>query len=257
VSDRAFAVDLLAVSAVSIGICAASQRLVFMTALVAAVLLLRFVAWARLPGGDRGSLRSELVFFALCTALGAFNDWNSVVRHGIYEYTVPCFFPSLSSVPLWMLLYWGMILRFLATLCAWRRLGSSARIRHTLHLGARRLHAPWLVVGVEILLVVLTRQLIYRHYADPVLSWLPFVGALLLYAALLRPDRRALVLAGIAALAGPAVEVAYIQLGGLHRYQLGWLAGVPLWIPLWWVLALLIWDDLSARSHSGGFARRS
>ena len=63
----------------------------------------------------------------------------------------------------------------------------------------------------------------------------------------LEPD-----LAGIIAIGGPAVEIAYIQLGGLHRYQLGWLGGVPMWIALWWVLAILIWDDLSACRPGAG-----
>jgi hypothetical protein len=247
-SDRAFAVDAVAVGVVSAGICLASQRPVWMSALVAWVLVLRFAAWARLPAAERwGSLASELAFFALCTAIGAFNDWNSVVRQRIYDYAVPAFFPAVSTSPLWMLVYWGMILRFLATLCRWQRLAPAAGLRNEIHLPGRVLEAPWLKVGVELLLVAATRWLVYRHYGDPLLSWLPFIAALVLYAGLFRPDRHGRRLAGIVALGGPLVEIAYIQLGGLHRYQLGWLGGVPLWIALWWVLAILIWDDLSAR----------
>jgi hypothetical protein len=247
-SDRAFAVDAVAVGVVSAGICLASQRPALMSALVAVVLALRFAAWARLPAGERwGSLASELAFFALCAAVGAFNDWNSVVRQRIYDYAVPAFFPSISTVPLWMLIYWGMILRFLATLCRWQRLAPPTRLRDEIHLPGRIVGSPWLKVGVELLLVVLTRWLVYRHCGDPLLSWLPFAAALVLYAVLFRPERHGRRLAGIALLGGPAVEIAYIQLGQLHRYQLGWLGGVPLWIALWWVLAILIWDDLSAR----------
>lgn len=46
---------------------------------------------------------------------------------------------------------------------------------------------------------------------------------------------------------GAIVEVAYIQGGGLHRYHLGWIGGVPLWIALWWPLAVLVWGDLARR----------
>jgi len=248
VSDRVFAVDAVAVGVVSAGICLASQRPAWMSALVALVLVLRFAAWVRLPGGERrGSLAAELAFFALCIAIGAFNDWNSVVRHRIYDYAVPAFFPSISSIPVWMLVYWGMILRFLATLCCWEGLAPSPRLQDETHLPGRIVESPWLKVGVELLLVASTRWLVYRHYGDPLLSWLPFAAALALYAGFFRPGRHARRLAGIVAIGGPAVEIAYIQLGGLHRYQLGWLAGVPLWIALWWVLAILIWDDLSAR----------
>lgn len=238
----------MAVGAVSAGICLASQRPGWMSALVALVLALRFATWTRLPAGERwGSPAAELAFFALCTGIGAFNDWNSVVRQRIYDYAVPAFFPSLSTIPLWMLAYWGMILRFLATLCRWERLAPSAMPRDATHLPGRIVESPALKVGVELLLVGATRWLVYRHYADPLLSWLPFAAALVLFAGFFRPDRRARRLAGIVAIGGPAVEIVYIQLGELHRYQLGWLAGVPLWIALWWVLAILIWDDLSAR----------
>lgn len=48
------------------------------------------------------------------------------------------------------------------------------------------------------------------------------------------------------AVGGTAVEIAYIQLGGLHRYALGWLGGVPLWIALWWPLGGLLLDELGA-----------
>ena len=52
-------------------------------------------------------------------------------------------------------------------------------------------------------------------------------------------------LAAIAAVAGPLAEIVLIRLGHVHHYALGWLAGVPRWIALWWVLATLIWGELS------------
>ncbi|MCC6524310.1 MAG: hypothetical protein IT373_16750, partial [Polyangiaceae bacterium] len=33
----------------------------------------------------------------------------------------------------------------------------------------------------------------------------------------------------------------------LHRYALGWLGGVPVWILLWWVLGMLLVADFGAR----------
>jgi hypothetical protein len=96
-------------------------------------------------------------------------------------------------------------------------------------------------------LALLTRQTIYRSYDDPIWSWLPFALALAAAWIVLRPDRRRLGLLLGVGVAGPMVEVLYIQVGHLHRYRLGWLAGVPLWIVLWWVLAVLILEQLLAR----------
>lgn len=247
-SDRAFAVDLAAVTAVGVAICAASNARVFMTILVSAVVVSRLVAWAWLPAGERGiPMKGELLFFGLCVVLGAANDWNSVVRHRIYDYDVPHFSAAARSIPVWMLLYWGIILRFVATLSRWQRLGPPPHARDEVYLGARVRSSPRLKVAVEILLVLATRQVLYRYYFDPLLSWLPFAVALLVYAALFRPSRHERVLAALAAVAGPAVEIAFIRAGHLHHYHLGWLGGVPLWIVLWWVLAVLIWSDVSAR----------
>lgn len=243
--DRAFATDLAAVAAVGAGICAKSDDLVFMTILVPAVIVSRFAVWVRLPVAERGIvLRAELVFFTVCLCLGAFNDWNSVVRHRIYDYDVPHLFPALGSIPLWMLVYWGMVLRFVATLCRWRGLSPPSQPSGEISRVGR---PAWAKVTLELLLVLATRQLVYRYYLDPVLSWLPFAVALLAYAALFGVSAQERRLAALAALGGPAVEIAFIHVGGLHHYHLGWLGGVPLWIVLWWVLAVLIWNDLSAR----------
>ena len=247
-SDRAFAIDGAAVVTVGTAICVASDALAFMTFLVPAVLALRFLAWFRLPTAERGIFPSdEMAFFALCLVLGAGNDWNSVVRHRIYGYAVPHDFPSVSSIPVWMLLYWGMILRFVATLCRWRRLGPPTCPSDEVRIGGRVVVSPWLKIAGELVLVVATRQMIYAYYAHALLSWLPFAGALLVYASVFRLSRHDRLLLLLAAGAGPAVEVLFIQVGGLHRYHLGWLGGVPLWIVLWWMLAVLVWNDLSAR----------
>ena len=249
-SDRAVAVDAAAVAAVSVAICAAADRLALMSALVAAVWVARLALWARaLPVAERGSPAAELALLAACTALGAFNDWNTVVRHGVYAYTVPAYFPRLSIIPLWMLAFWGLVLRLMISLVRWRRLGPPAAARDQVYLGRRAVERPWLKLGVELVLLAVTRQLVYRYYADPLWSWLPFAVALAAFFVLFRPDRHDLRLVALFAVGGPAVEAAYIQLGHLHRYALGWLGGVPLWIVLWWVLAVLIGKDLLARAQ--------
>ena len=237
--DRAFLVDAGTIVVASVAICLAADRLALMSVLVPALLVGRFLLW-------RGPLVPELLFFGVCTALGAFNDWSSVVRHGVYAYSVPVYWPQLSTIPVWMLLFWGMILRFFATLASWERLGPGAA-RDDVHLGRRVVRSPWLRVGVLLAIVAVTRQLVYRYFDHPVLSWLPFALALLSYAALLRPDRHDRRLVLLFLVGGPAVEVLYIQVAGLHRYSLGWLGGVPLWIALWWVLAVLVWKDLAGR----------
>ncbi len=234
-SDRAVAIDLAATAAIGVAVCAVADALVVMSALVPLVVALRFALWWRLPAGERGRPRVELALFAICTVVGAANDWNTVVGHGVYRYEVPADLPALSTIPTWMLLYWGLILRLVLTLARWRRLGPRTPPRG----GAVRL------LGL-LALVLVTRQLIYRHATDPWLSWLPFAAALAVYLAAFRPARAELRLMALAAVVGPLVEVAFIQLGGLHRYPLGWLAGVPVWIALWWVLAVAIWSELAA-----------
>ncbi len=245
VSDRALLLDAAVIAVISVAICVASQRLIVMTVLVAVVMLARFIAFSRLPTSERGSsMRTELLFFGVCTVLGAFNDFNSVVRHRIYDYDVPVFFATLTTIPLWMLLYWGMILRFVTTLTRWGRFAARHRPRAELRLLGK---SSWAPLIVALALVLATRQCIYRLYGDPLWSWVPFAVAIGIYVALFELTRRDLWLAGLFLLGGPLIEVAYIQLGSLHRYHLGWFGGVPLWIVLWWVLAVLVWQDMSVR----------
>jgi hypothetical protein len=248
VSDRAFAIDLAAVASVGVAICAASDAFAFMPLLVPMIVLLRLAGWAWLPANERGvSMKAELLIFCLCVVIGAANDWQSVVRRRIYDYAVLRSSAAPYSIPAWMLLYWGLILRFVTTLCRWHRLGAPPRPTDEVHLGAHVRSSPWLKVALEVLLVLATRQFIYRHYLDAIFSWLPFAVALFVYVALFRLSRHERILAALAVTAGPAVEIALIQAGHLHYYHLGWLGGVPLWIVLWWMLAVLVWNDVSAR----------
>jgi|ETNmetMinimDraft_26_1059896.scaffolds.fasta_scaffold85817_1 hypothetical protein len=247
-SDREFWLDASMVVAISVAICTVSDQLAFMSAFVPSVIFLRFILWARLGEDYRSaSLAGELVFFLICTGLGAFNDWNSVFRHEIYDYHVPHYFPTLSTIPFWMLLYWGLILRFLARLGQWQGLAPLGDGRNRVRLGRQVVEKSWLKVALQLVLLMVTRQLIYRNYLDPIWSWLPFAVAILAFALLFgfdRHDRRVVLLMSIG---GPIIEILYIQLGNLHFYHHGWLGGVPVWIALWWVLGILIWKDLSAR----------
>jgi hypothetical protein len=246
VDDRAFAIDAAVIGLVSLAIALWSQELALMTLLVPALLMGRFVLWSRCPEQSRGhGARTEGLLCSLCLAFGAFNDWSSVVRHQIYDYQVPHYFPELSTIPIWMLLYWGMILRFFVSLCRWRRLVPPLRPDDRLRgLSGDR---PWLKLGVQVALVMSTRQAIYRLYDDPWWSWLPFAFAIGTWLLLFRPSRHDAKLLALFAVGGPGIEILYIQVGGLHQYALGWLGGVPLWIALWWLLAVLVGQDLSAR----------
>jgi hypothetical protein len=255
VSDRLLAIDLLACVAVSVAICAASDRPALMSLLVPAVLLGRFLAWKSLALNERGgSVRAEAIFWTVCTLLGAVNDWNSVVRHRIYDYDVPVYFRGLSTVPFWMLLYWGLVLRSLASLARWARLSPARVSDNGLRLPGGVIDSAVAKLAIEGLMVIGTRQCIYRWYLDPLWSWLPFAFGVIAYA-LLFPRRHAdVALSGIVLCGGPAVEMLYIHVGRLHHYHLGWIGGVPLWIALWWVLAAWVWSDIAPRLQRFGSA---
>lgn len=241
-SRRAVAIDLVAVAAVGVAACVGAHDTARMTAVVAATHAARLAVWSRLRPAERPlPMWAEVAFTALCALLGGFNDWNTVDRHHVYSYGVPSDLAPLSSIPLWMLAYWGLILRLVATLGMFEELGEPGRpgaLR-----GTRAAH-PWLRVGLLLAMVAITRQSIYRYWADPLWSWLPFAAALALHALLFPWGRREKRLALIAATVGPVAEMLLIR-AGLHRYALGWLFGVPVWIALWWVLATLLWGELS------------
>jgi len=246
-SAAELAVDGVAIVVVSVGICVAAQNLVAMTVLVPVVWVVRTLAWLRVRPASAHRLAAEILFSSMCTVFGGFNDWNSVDGHHIYDYSVPTDLAGVSSLPVWMLLYWGLILRFLATLVLAAGLGSDPLPRNEVHLGLYTSTRAWVKIGAQLALVVATRQAIYRTYLDPVLSWLPFLVAALVHFALFGWDHRDRRLVALALTIGPLIEILYIQVGGLHHYHLGWLGGVPVWIILWWAVAVLIWRDLAPR----------
>jgi hypothetical protein len=236
------AIDAAAVALVGAAACSGLREPSMMGAVVALAWALRSGFWARLSRQERPlPLPAELAFLAACALIGGFNDWNTVVRHRVYSYGVPSDLDPFSSIPAWMLAYWGLILRLVATLGLWPRLGPPGPAGELRGAGRR----PLLRLALLLALALATRQTIYRFWDDPWLSWLPFAAALALHAALFPWGPRERNLALIAAALGPLAEAALIQIGGLHRYALGWLLGVPLWIALWWVLAALIWSELT------------
>lgn len=245
-SNRLMAIDAGVTALVSAAISVAGHQLVFMTIFVPVVILARFLLVFGLAGREGVNRKAELVFFLLCTALGAFNDWNSVCNRKIYDYCVPHFF-SFSTIPLWMLLFWGMILRFFARLARWEGLRPDEKPCNRVGLGRLGTNHPAARVIAELCLLMATRWFIYRFYLDPVLSWLPFLAGLLLFALFFRPGRHDAKLVALFLVIGPLIEVLYIRVGRLHVYHLGWFCGVPLWIVLWWALSILIWKDLAFR----------
>lgn len=247
-TGKEVALDFFLILTISAAICLFADQLVLMTVLVPVCLVARMGLWTVFTRGLGRRLSAELVFFGICILLGAFNDWNSVVRHRIYDYTVPHFFPGFSTIPIWMLLYWGAILRFLATAASWPRLGASSQLANQTRLGTKTFSNATLKVVVLLLLVLATRQTIYRFFPDPILSWLPFAVALFAYVLMFSLDVHRTRLVLLMLVLGPAIEVLYIQVGHLHEYQLGWIFGVPLWIQLWWLLGILVWSDLSRRA---------
>src|SRR5690606_30958053 len=137
---------------------------------------LRLALFRRFVARSRRALRVELAFFGVCTAVGALNDYNTVVVHGVYGYSVPAELPALSSIPIWMLATWGLILRFVATLSRWHRIGGGGPPSDRVW-PLRSPSAP-ARLAVIALLVATTRALTYTHAADPLWSWIPYVVAL-------------------------------------------------------------------------------
>ena len=250
-SNRAMLIDVGANVLMVAAVCLWSHHLVAMTSIVLMVHLVRILLWSTLVNrSERGwGLGTELILVVGCTLIGGLNDWNTVDRHHVYSYGVPTDLGGLSSIPAWMLLFWGLIVRSIASLVLWRGLGEIT-LADSVRLPWGRLNGWGYRVGLLVVLVVVTRQLIYRLWGDPWLSWLPFALALGAYIYGLGMSVRLWRLAGVFVVLGPVVESILINVGHLHSYRLGWFGGVPLWITLWWVLAVLIFAELAPRLAS-------
>ena len=238
ITTRQLAVDVVPVALVSAGVVLFAESPAAMWVLLVLALAGRFVAW-RLAHPGR-SLAVELAFFVLCTLVGAANDFNTVVVHEVYAYTAPAELPGFSTIPIWMLVFWGLILRLVFALTRWEALGPPAAPR------SPALGRLLLIAAV----VIATRLCVYSWGRDPILSWSPFALALAAFALAGRADRHDAKLAVIALVVGPLLEAFYIRVGHLHRYPLGWVLGVPVWIVLWWALATWIWKDLGLRLYA-------
>ena len=243
------ALDGACVVVVSAAIALTSEQLAFMTVFVPTIVLIRFAVLGTMAKRTGVGMAAEIAFFAICVVLGGFNDWNSVCRKGIYDYTVP-HYVSWSTIPLWMLLYWGVILRFLARVARWEALGPPEEASNRVGVGRIATQNAAIKVLAQLGLVAATRIMIYRHFMDPVLSWIPFLAAIGLLALLFKPTRHDLKIACIVLLGGTVVEVLYINVGNLHHYHLSLIGGVPLWIVLWWTLGVSIWKDLAFRMEN-------
>lgn len=238
-------VDGPPLAAIAIAILLAAERPGAMGLVVLSALAVRFALGRALLGWRGRALATEALFFAACTLVGGFNDYNTVVLRGVYAYTVPAELPAVSTIPLWMLLTWGFVLRFVTTLAGWRRLGGGHVTDDVRLLGRRRSVPARLAVMAA--LVLATRLVTFTYATHVWLSFVPYLLALAVAAVVLVPSRREARLVALALIIGPIVEALFIRIGRLHHYELGWLFGVPLWIVLWWALGAWLWGDVSNR----------
>jgi len=249
-SHTLMAIDAGIIAVVSVAICVAADQLLFMSIFMPLIIAARMLLLYALRQREEIHFRAELLFFIICTLLGAYNDYSSVCVKGIYDYTVPHAF-SWSTIPLWMLLYWGMILRTFARFARWKALKPPDAPSNAIGFTFWHSNNVALKIGFALILIFATRHQIYQYYLHPLWSWLPFFLALLAYLLVCWPTRHDLKLMAIVLPVGPLMEMLYINIGNLHRYHLGVAGGVPIWIILWWLLIILIWKDFALRMEIG------
>ena len=246
--ERAFVLDFgtLLTALAAAGVVSSQPRTMLLVVLgLMALRTLLWTFWVR-----EHPLGVELGLYVTCILFGGLNDWNTVFRHRVYEYTVPSDIPQWSSIPLWMLILWGPILRFVVSLGRFRRLGEADADPNLVRLPGFQKSSAWLCVALSLALVLITRQFTYRLSLHVVFSWLPYLVAIVAYVAMFRPAARKRNLAIFFILVGTLFEVLLAKGAGLHRYNLGWVFGIPIWIVLWWGLGAVIISDFAERALS-------
>lgn len=78
-TDAELGVDAAVIVVGSVAIAWWSWSLAFMTALVVSLVVARMIAWTWVRHATPRELAGEALFLLLCTMVGGFNDWNSVV----------------------------------------------------------------------------------------------------------------------------------------------------------------------------------
>jgi hypothetical protein len=245
-SSRLTAIDAAVIAAVSLAICTMSQHLWFMTLFVILAIAVRFWALYKVAAKENISMVGEGIFFTICAVVGAAYDWNAVAVRSLYFYLVPNFFPTL-PIPVWMMLYWGMILRGLARFARWRALSPPPSPAKSIGISDMRIDAGWLKVIAELAIMFLAGRAIGKLYMDPILSWLPFAAGLGIYLILFPPEKHDLKLLMVGLFVCPAIEIAYVRTGDLYKFYLDDIYGAPVWLFFWWMLAILTWKDLAFR----------
>ena len=241
-TDVFFYTDLASFIVASILICLFSHRLILMTVLIPLLMILR-TYYVTLRFNKEETIQ-EIIFLSICIVIGGFNDWNSVCNKNIYSYGVPTFFPKITTIPLWMLFYWGLILRLITSLAFWSKIETQNTYSNKVRFFGDN---AWFKVLFQLLLVFITRQLIYINYLDPFLSWIFFAIAFVVYLIFIPLKKADILLLTSFAIGGPITEVLYIKIGNLHHYHHGVFFGVPIWIILWWIISVLLWKDISCR----------
>lgn len=220
----------------ALGICVFSQNTKIMSAIIAAIIIGRFVLFYR---------RGDAMIFLLGVVLGGGNDLMSMWR-GVYFYTPETVLPV--PIPVWMLFFWGQGFLF------FRRL-----MRYPWFLcefdAPRRLLDPPLVL--DLMIAAAFRMIVYKYAREP---WLPdalyaaiFIPRLLLIPPLNHERRLMLTILAL----GPLYEIILIW-SGLHVYHTGAVLGMPLWLIIYWVFisrvlkAVIDWVEWRGGPALGG-----
>jgi len=205
-----------------------ARKTYLMSAVMLGIIIFRFVFCYR---------KGDLIFFFLGFVLGGGNDLISMYKK-VYAY-LPAPDISLLPIPMWVLLFWGLIFVFFRKLMRFGPfLGEPPK---------RLIDQPLLLDG---LILVIYRMIIYRT-ADR--FWLPdalFAAILVLRLLVSVPSKNERRLMLTMLVLGPAYEIWLIHCG-LYVYQTGFFYGMPLWLIVYWVFVIrllkAIFDRIETR----------